>query len=232
MTDLTKWNYYYNLEGDEQVRANLVYTPYISPDGKTFCMSFNRDPGYHTNLTENSQWNTDSLTGRFYREIDFWKRASNSMPVLKMKDIDEDKRTLFFEWHGDDFYMQAIKAGGYDRVLPNWQEQWTTLIKKMWSADIIKISLHPNSWTVKDGELIPFNWFYSYDMNETAVIRDMLKQISSSRQEKMKIELEKVGLNIDTPYPIKDLQVVAFNSFRSNYPNDLIDNIIQEHVWA
>jgi hypothetical protein len=102
----------------------------------------------------------------------------------------------------------------------------------MWAADIIKISLHPNSWTVKNGELIPFNWFYSYDINETAIIRDMLKQISIARQEKMQIELEKFRLNLDTPYPIKELQVVAFNSFRSNYPNNLIDNIIQEHVWA
>jgi hypothetical protein len=141
-------------------------------------------------------------------------------------------RKIFLEWHGDDFYMQGLKAGGYDNVLPDWQEQWRTRIKQMWSANIVKISLHPNSWVAHEGTLIPFNWFYSYDMDETAVIRDMLKQISPARQAKMQIELDKVGLELDTPYPIKDLQVVAFNSFRTNYPSDLIDKIIQEHTWA
>jgi hypothetical protein len=223
------WHFYYNLEEQEQVRANLVYTPYISEDNKTLCMSFNRDPGYHP---EDSAWTEQDLEDRFLKEILFHERAEAVMPTLQLLDIDMPNRKIFLEWHGDDFYMQAIKAGSYEAVLPNWQEQWTALIKQMWSANIVKISLHPNSWTVKDGTLIPFNWFYSYDMFDQAVIRDMLKQISPNRQDKMLVELDKAGLNLDTPYPIKELQIVAFNSFRSNYPAELIDNIIQEHSWA
>ena len=223
------WQFYYNLEGTEQVRANLVYTPYVSADNKTFCMSFNRDPGYHP---PSNDWTEQDLEDRFMKEVLFHERAESVMPTLQLLDIDMSNRKIFLEWHGDDFYMQSLKAGGYDNVLPDWQEQWRTRIKQMWSSNIVKISLHPNSWVAHEGTLIPFNWFYSYDMDENAVIRDMLKQISPARQAKMQAELDKVGLELDTPYPIKELQVIAFNSFRTNYPADLIDKIIQEHTWA
>lgn len=230
---ITNWDYYYNLEGAEQVRANLVYTPLVSQDRKTFCMSFNRDPSYHKNPDENAQWTEEELNSRFEREVKFRNRASLVMPTLMVKDIDFDTRKIFLEWHGDDFYMQALKGGGYDAVLPNWRKQWVELITRMWSVNLIKISLHPNSWTIREGHLIPFNWFYSYDVyEEPVVIRDMLKQISLGRQEKMIPVLEAAGYNIDTPYPITKLQPIAFNSFRSNYPSELIDHILLEYPWT
>jgi hypothetical protein len=223
-----QWDYYYNLEGNEKVRANLVYTPYVSTDKQTFCMSFNRDPKYHKYPEEEAQWTPQDLVIRFEREIKFRERAAAVMPTLAVKDIDIANRKIFLQWHGDDFYMQAIKGGGYDAVLPSWKEQWTALIRTMQSYNIIKFSLHPNSWTVKDGVLIPFNWFYTYDRNEQPIIiRDMLKQISIGRQEKLRIELEKAGFNLDTPYPVTELQKIAFNSFRSNYPEKLINDILQ-----
>jgi hypothetical protein len=99
----------------------------------------------------------------------------------------------------------------------------------MWSQDIIKFSLHPNSWVAKDGVLIPFNWFFCYDKAEPNItIRNVLKQISYERQEKLGVVLKAAGMDLDTPYNVTTLQQVAFNSFRSNYPADLIDNIIND----
>ncbi|CAB4126054.1 hypothetical protein UFOVP181_184 [uncultured Caudovirales phage] len=228
MPDLSKWKYYYNLEGTELVRANLVYTPYVSPDNTTFCMSFNRDPKYHRYPAEETQWTQQDLVTRFEREIKFHERASTIMPTLAIKDIDISNRQIFLEWHGDDFLMQSISKG-YDTVLPDWQTQWRDLIRKMWSINISKFSLHPNSWTVKDGVLIPFNWFFCYDTNASPItIRSVLQQISTERLQKIKSVLEQNNLDLDTPYDIKTLQKIAFNSFRSNYPNELIDSIIQE----
>lgn len=226
------WDRYYNIEGDETVKANLVYTPYVSPDRKTFCMEFHRNPLYHTDLEENKNWSEEDLQERFDRELRFRNRAAMVMPVVNIIDVDYFKRRIFLDWPGDDFYMMAQKAGGYDLVLPDWQEQWAALIKKMWSVNILKISLHPNSWIIRNNTLVPFNWFYSYDVHESVTIRSMLKQISAGRQEKMLPLLEQYGLDLDTAYPIKNLQTIAFNSFRTNYPESLIDNIIKDYPWA
>ena len=232
MLNISNWDFYYNIEGNEAVKANLVYTPYISPDSKTFCMEFNRNPLYHTDPTENAKWTDDDLQERFNRELRFRNRAAMVMPVVNITDVDYFKRRIFLEWPGDDFYMMAHKANGYNNVLPNWQEQWSNLIRKMWSVNLLKISLHPNSWVVRENTLVPFNWFYSYDAHEKVTIRSMLKQISAGRQEKMFPLLEQQGLELDTLYPIKALQPIAFNSFRANYSAELIDNTIKEYPWA
>jgi hypothetical protein len=225
MHNLSNWNYYYNLEGTEEVRANLVYTPYVSPDKKTFCMSFNRDRNYHQNQHENSQWTEELLNDRFEREIRFHKLASTIMPTLNILDIDETSRRIYLEWFGDDFYMQGLMSGGYDNVLPDWQDQWCDLIKKMWGTNIYKLSLHPNSWVAHDGVLIPFNWFFCFDQTDLPVTaRSLLIQISSGRQEKLG------DLDVDKPYTPKEAQYIAFNSFRTNYPPTLIDTIIKS--WA
>ena len=222
MADLTKWNLYYNLEGDEYVRANLVYTPYISPDNRTLCMSFNRDVNYHKYLYENDLWTEDLLTDRFKKEIAFHTAASLVMPTLPMLDLNIAKREVYFEWHGDDFLMQSLKAGSREAVLPDWKEQWVDRIETMWANDIYKISLHPNSWVVHNGELIPFNWFFCYNGNDDPItFRSLLVQISAGRQEKL-------GVDLDKPFTPKELQEVAFNSFRSNYPKELIDTIIEK----
>jgi len=223
-----KWDYYYNLEGVDQVRANLVYTPYVSTDRRTFCMSFDRDAGYHSSKNENAQWNDDLLTERFNRELEFYFRAGKTMPTLKIVDLDIRARKIYLEWQGDDFYMQGYVNGGFSRVLPDWQEQWITRIKQMWDAGIIKMSLHPNSWVAKDGVLVPFNWFFSYQDTEQIAVRDVMRQISQGRQEKLGKVLTASAIDVDTPYNVRYLQRITFDSFRSNYPGELIDRILKE----
>ena len=136
MTDLTNWKFYYNLEGEEKVRANLVYTPLVSPDGNTFCMEFVRDISYHWKVTENVRWTEDLLQQRFINELNFQEQASKVMPVLAIKDVDYDARKIFIEWHGDDFLMQRLQNPD---ILPDWQEQWLDRMSTMWDNNIAKI---------------------------------------------------------------------------------------------
>jgi len=184
MTDISNWNYYYNWEVDQNVRANLVYTALVSPDNKTFCMDFNRQLGYH----------------------------------------------CFPEWTGNDFLMQRMEN---NNILPNWQDQWLTLLTAMWDNNIAKISIHPNSWTVKDGQFIPLNWFFCYPLDgEKIKINSIMMQISAQRKDKLASALAGLGFDLNTPYTIKEIQTVALNSFRANYPAELIDkalNVLQKY---
>lgn len=227
MKDLTNWSYYYNREGAELVRANLVYTPRVSPDGKIFCMDFTRDIRYHKNAEENALWNDAELAKRFNTEIEFHNKAKAFLPVLEILDIDYTNRRVFIEWHGDDFHMQGMNAGGCEHVLANWQEQWFDIMRKMWRMNIAKISLHPNSFVAKDGVLIPFNWFFCYSADHAPIhLRSLLIQISKPRQEKLASVLASQGLDLDTLYSISKIQSIALNSFRANYPKELIDQAL------
>ena len=219
------WDYLYNHDGKHYHRANLVYTPYISPDKKTLCMSFNRDTNYHTDTEENKLWTDSLLQERFVRELNFYFMAKKAgIPTLYLQSFDALSRHIFFHWPGADFYTQ-----GFD-ILPNWQEQWLQRINEMWSAGIYKFSLHPNSWVVREGTLVPFNWFFSFTKDEAIVIKDFLIQISSERQEKMEAILKALDLDLDKPYDPYKLQTLAFLSFKYNYPNELIEQVIKNHA--
>lgn len=229
MTDITNWDYYYNLQdtewGIQKIRANLVYTPRVSLDKKTFCLDFNRDTNYH--FENNELWTPELLEDRFRREINSYNLVKDILPVLKIKDIEEDNRRVFIEWHGDDFYMQGFNSD-YSKVLPDWEQQWLSFFKTLQNNGLYKISLHPNSFTVHDGQLIPFNWFFTYEKTEPKVkFTDLLIQISSVRQEKLEKVLETFGVKLDTPLELSKLQLIALNSFRTNYPSTLIDEAIK-----
>jgi hypothetical protein len=229
--NLSYWNYLYNWDGKQWIRANLVYTPYVSLDKKTLCMSFNRDNQYHTVHEENTQWTDELLTERFLRELKFHDIANkNAIPTLEIIDLDEAQRHIYFKWHGDDFFMQGVNLNGYNNVLSNWKDQWLQRINEMWQAGIYKISLHPNSWIAHDGMFIPFNWFFCFNKNEQNTIRNLLIQISEERQEKLTSQLNILGFDLDTYYDPDKLQLLAFHSFKSNYPEELIDQVIKNHA--
>jgi hypothetical protein len=229
MTDISNWDLYWNVENTESFRANLVYSAYRSPDKKHFCQWFIRDTRYHSNLEENALWTEDLLEDRFQKELKYHAIATTVMPTLDMVDVDVARRKIIYAWPGDDFLMQSYYRGSREAVLPDWQNQWVELNEKMWSANITKLSLHPNSWTVRDGELVPFNWFYCYD-TDTGIdsFSDMNIQISAGRKEDLYPILEKFGIEWNTKYSVKQLQIVAFNSFRKNYPDELIERILKK----
>jgi hypothetical protein len=227
MTDITNWDLYRNVENGESFRANLVYSAYRSPDKKHFCQWFVRDPNYHIDLYENSLWTDELLEDRFQRELKYHERASKVMPTLDIVDVDLRTRQIVYAWPGDDFLMQSYHQGTREKVLPDWQEQWVSLIEKMWSVNITKLSLHPNSWTVRDGVLVPFNWFYCYDTDtDTDSFENMSIQISHGRKQDVYPILERFKIEWEKQYPVKQLQLIAFNSFRKNYPSELIDRIL------
>ena len=224
---MTNWDYYWNEEPGDRFRANLVYTAYISGDRKTLCMSFNRDVNYHSNLEENTLWTEELLAERFQRELKFYNKAAGKIPVAELLDIDENNRKIYIKFPGDDFYMMGYKSS-YDQVLPNWREQITERFKEMWSLGILKFSMHPNSWIVyEDGILRPINWFFTFEEGEPEKsISEYLIQLSDSRQDKLRPLLEKFNIDIEKKYQLWDLQNICFESFRQNYPTELIDSLL------
>lgn len=227
MIDLSKWSLYWNLEGSQLVRANLVYSAYVSPDRKSFCQWFARDPMYHPHDSENQRWTEELLEDRFRKELKYHTRATRFMPTLPVLDVDEKERKIVFNWPGDDFLMQSINAGSREAVIADWKDQWLDLILKMQTANITKLSLHPNSWTVIKGRLIPFNWFFCYDTDTGRdSFSNLMIQISSGRMEKLEHILEKLNIDKDQMYSAARLQTAALESFRSNYDDMFIDRVL------
>lgn len=227
MINVDNWNYYYNIQGNENIRANLVYTPLVSPDRKQFCMWFYRDDAYHFDKHINSMWNEDLLENRFRKELKYQKIAQRYVPTLEILDVDESSRKIIIEWPNDDFYMSCLTKTP-DQVFPGWKYQMQCVLKKLWSNNVVKLSLHPNSWVIKDDLLVPFNWFFSYDKEtDTDNLQDLIIQISDNRLEKVYEIFASLGFHPEKNYKVTDLQRLALHSFKSNYDPEFIDQLIK-----
>lgn len=223
---MIEWNYYWNEEQGNRFRANLVYTAYISADKKTLKMSFNRDINYHSDLKENLDWTEELLTERFNRELKFHKIASAVIPVAEILDVKYHKREIYIKFPGNDFYMMG-QDSSYHQVLPNWKEQIIQRFEEMWSLNLIKLSLHPNSWIVyEDNILRPFNWFFTFDRNEIDLsLNDILIQISDNRRSSLLNILRINKWNMEEKYNLDRLQDIALESFKKNYDTELIEKL-------
>jgi hypothetical protein len=151
----------------------------------------------------------------------------NKYPDLipKIINIDLDARKLYLEVDGVDFWNRAdCDVANYVKVVPDWQEQMLNIIQTYKDLGWYKYSMHPSSYFVVGGKLKSINYFFTYRENEGPIsIADHASHIYSTRQDIMRKQIEQMGLSWNKPESLKTLQMLCFESFRTNYPTDFIE---------
>lgn len=221
-----KYHYYYNnVPGQGLSRNNLVYTSLMSDDQRTFVQWYFNDTEYHQG--QNEIVDPDKMEEKWLREVNYITQMRNAFPDLvpKITNIDLENRKLYLEVDGIDFWNRAgCDIANYDTVLPDWQEQMLNIIRAHKKLGLYKYSMHPSSYFIVDGKLKSINYFFTYKEHEGPIsIADHASHIYSTRQEMMRDQIEKMGLSWDKPEPLKTLQMLCFESFRTNYPTDFIE---------
>jgi len=224
------FEYYYNdVPGKGLCRNNLIYTSLISKDRKTFCQWYHNDTEYHRG--QNQIVNSDLMEEKWLREVNYITQMRNTFPDLvpTILEIDLTNRKLFFKIDGVDFWQLAdpIKQD-YNSVLPDWQEQMLEIFKAHKSLGIYKYSLHPSSYFVVDDRLKSINYFFCYRDNEPLIsLHDVMSHISEERQKDLFPKMKIMGIDIYKPTSFKDIQLLAFESFKTNFPKEFIDKAKQ-----
>lgn len=197
----------------------------MSEDQKTFVQWYYNDTEYHKG--QNEIVDPDKMNEKWLREVNYLTHMRNNFPDLvpKIINIDLDKRKLYLEVDGLDFWNRAeCSIENYDKVLPDWQEQMLEIIKAHKTLGLYKFSMHPSSYFVVDGRLKSINYFFAYREIEGPIsIADHASHIYSARQEIMRKQVEQMKLDWDKPQPLKSLQLLCFESFRTNYPANFIE---------
>lgn len=229
----TEFEYYYNnVPGKGLCRNNLIYTSLISKDKKTFCQWYHNDTDYHRG--QNQIVNPELMQEKWDREVKFLIEMAWKYPDMapKILEINHAERKLYLKIDGDDFWQRAdpIKQD-YDSVLPNWREQMMRIFIAHKSLGIYKYSLHPSSYFIVDGQLKSINYFFCYKDNDTQIsLRDVMSHISEDRQADLFPKMKAAGINVDQPTPFKDIQLLAFESFKTNFPADFMDECKKLYV--
>jgi hypothetical protein len=223
-----EYEYYYNnVPGDGLCRNNLIYTSLISTDKKVFVQWYYNDTEYHRG--KNQVVDPEKMEEKWLREVNYLTQMRNAYPDLvpTIINIDLDKRKLYLEVDGPDFWEQArCDVKNYDVVLPDWQEQMIAIIKAHKSLGLHKYSMHPSSYFIVDGKLKSINYFFTYRKQEPNIsIAEVESHIYIARQEEMRKHLSNLGIDWYKSQPWELMDQLCWESFRNNYPADFIEKV-------
>lgn len=217
--------YYNNVPGKGLCRNNLIYTSLISTDKKVFCKWYHNDTDYHKG--KNQVIDSSLMEEKWLREVNYMTQMRNKFPDLvpKILKIDLEYRKLYLEIDGIDFWQAAgPEEQDYDSVLPNWREQMLEIFRAHKTLGIYKYSLHPSSYFVVDGKLKSINYFFCYRDNDAPIsVKDVISHISEDRQKELIPKMQSMNIDINEPTSFKKLQMLAFESFKNNFPHDFIE---------
>lgn len=230
---MSDFEYYYNnVPGKGLCRNNLIYTSLISKDKKTFCQWYYNDTEYHKD--QNKVVDPELMEEKWLREVNHITQMRNAFPDLvpKIIKIDLEERKLYLEIDGPDLWQLAGPTiQDYDKVLPDWREQMLKIFQAHKDLGIYKYSLHPSSYFVVNGKLKSINYFFCYKDHEKPIsLRSVMSHISEDRQADLFPKMAAMGIDIDKPTPFKDIQMLAFESFKTNFPADFMDECKKLYV--
>jgi len=222
-----KFNYYYNNVPNKGLcRNNLIYTSLISEDCKTFCQWYYNDEGYHGG--HNQVVDPMLMQEKFDREVYGLMQMdengySEHIPEF---DIDTKERKIYLDIEGYDIWEQAGCTGeDYSQVLPDWDEQMLEIFAAHKSIGMYKYSLHPSSYFVVNGKLKSINYFFTYfdEIDSPISLRSVMSHISEDRQADLLPKMSSMGIDVDKPTPHKEIQLLAFESFKTNFTADVME---------
>lgn len=223
--------YYNNVPGKGRCRNNLIYTSLISKDRKTFCQWYYNETDYHRG--QNQIVDSALMQEKFDREVYFLQIMGSRFPDLVPKfDINLSEKKIYLEIDGPDIWeLVGCQGRDYSSVVDSWGDQMLDIFKAHHSLGLYKYSLHPSSYFLVNGRLKSINYFFTYNSQDCDIsLRSVMSHISLERQQDLFPKMIDAGINVDQPTPHKQIQLLAFESFKTNFPDNLMEEAKKIYV--
>lgn len=224
--------YYNNVPSKGLCRNNLIYTSLISEDRKTFCQWYYNDTDYHKG--HNQIVDPELMEEKFNREVEglIYMDDQGYSDLIPEFDIDFKEKKIYLTIDGPDMWELAGCTGtDYSSVVPDWDKQMLNILQAHYDIGLYKYSLHPSSYFVVDGQLKSMNYFFTYFEDEPYIsLRSVMSHISEERQADLFPKMAAAGIDVDQPTPHNAIQLLAFESFRTNFRDDVMEAAKQIYV--
>jgi len=231
MTLKSNFEYYFNQKkGESPWRNNLIYTSMISKDQKTFCQWYHNDGVYHSG--QNQVVDPALMEEKWSRELKYLLLMEKEFPELipEILEIDSNHKKIYLKIDGVDFWQRSLDRNccDFDQILGDWEDQMISIIKAHRSLGLWKYSMHPSSYFVVGGCLKSINYFFTYHESEDRIsIKNVESHIHSDRQNELKKYIDQLNINWNEPQDFEKLNILCWNSFRTNYPKKFINDVLK-----
>ena len=120
---------------------------------------------------------------------------------------------------------------GSEMCIRDRDTQMLEIIQAHKNLGLYKYSMHPSSYFIVDDKLKSINYFFTYDRTDSRIsVKEVLSHISLDRQADLMPKLKQAGIDINTPASFKDLQCLAFDSFKTNFTTEVMEKAKEIYV--
>ncbi len=177
MTDISNWNYYYKLRPDGVATdSNLLYTPYMNPEGNVLCMHYCYDPVYRPGKEKINQ---ELIDWFFKREVKFLSDLSELPTTPAVYEVDLKANKIFIEWNKETLSQILFdKNRNLEKEFPEWRQQIYDMLKRLKDVEHFKMALYPHCFYIsKDKQLKTIDFYSVVPFNERFVERKIIEGV-------------------------------------------------------
>lgn len=173
MTDITGWNKFYKYYDDGQlVTTNVLYTPYVNPEGTVLCMSWNEKDPYQR---DNTRLTKELVDFFFDREVTYLMKFQEFDWAPRVLEVDLENRRVFIEWNKETLNTILYTGRNLDELCPTWKEEIFTMLKDIVDSGYYKMALYPHCFFIAaDGTLKVFDFYSCLSIEERYLPRATL----------------------------------------------------------
>jgi hypothetical protein len=179
--NLENYSNFYKIDPNSNnlIETNLIYTPKISSDNKTMCMSFDfYDPYLYNRNFDNPNrkfYNKELVNYFFNRELKYFQKFQGKFYTPKIVDIDEDTQRIFFEWGGKSCNHIIYSAESLTDYCIDWKDQLYNILKDIKESGFCKASLYPHCFYIRDRQLFTIDYYGCAEINDPYVKLDDIR---------------------------------------------------------
>jgi len=177
MINTTGWEYLYKIDyrGRHLVETNMLYTPFVSPDGNTMCMVWDENSPYQR--VPNSL--TKELVDFFFkREVKYLMACQEFEWAPKLLELDLENRKILIEWNKETLNHIILSDRNLDLECPTWREQIFNIVKDLRDAGYYKTALYPHCFFIdKNNKIKTFDFYGCAEISNPYIERSKVEGI-------------------------------------------------------
>jgi len=170
--DITGWNKFYKYKDGELETTNVLYTPYVNPEGTVMCMSWDETDSYQ----EFNKLLTKELIDFFFeREVTYLMKFQEFDWAPRVLAVDRAQRRVFIEWNKETLNTIIHTGRSLDELCPSWKDEIFTILQDIVNSGTYKMALYPHCFFIAaDGTIKVFDFYSCLSIEERYLSRSTL----------------------------------------------------------
>lgn len=171
--DITGWNKFYKYKDGELETTNVLYTPYVNPEGTILCMSWDEtDPYQETN----TMLTKELINFFFQREVTYLMKFQEYDWAPRVLGVDYENRKVFIEWNKETLNTIIHTGRSLDKLCPTWKEEIYTILKDIVADNkVYKMALYPHCFFIDaTGHIKVFDFYSCLSIEERYLERSKI----------------------------------------------------------